>query len=127
MIRGVDVTTYCCNSLLAVHFSIFLISVSIMFTTTKTKVHNLVFNHVMCFSMFFVVYAWMFRIDKTSFSGATDLKDILYFTSSTHSTTGYGDISAASKSAKMVVVLHQICVILLAAQMFWCYSCKDAF
>jgi hypothetical protein len=56
-----------------------------------------------CFS---VLYLYLVRQDENAFSSELDLGDALYFSIVTMTTTGYGDISPKSGSARFVVCLQ---------------------
>jgi len=53
-----------------------------------------------------------------------ELVDVIYFTTTTHSSTGYGDYTAKSKIAKLCVSLHHISLILMSVQLFYCVFCR---
>lgn len=56
-----------------------------------------------CFS---VIYVYLVRRDANAFSAELNLGDALYFSFVSMTTTGYGDISPRSGSAKFVVCLQ---------------------
>lgn len=88
------------------------------------KVLNLLINHLFCIVVFFSLYAYLFTSDKKNFNTAENMHDILYFTSSTHSTCGFGDIVPTSSLAKTVVMCHHAVIVLLTIQMFYCFLCN---
>ncbi len=58
--------------------------------------------------LFAAVYYVMERATPTSFSHHLTRTDSLYFTVTTFSTVGYGDITAASQTARLVVTVQMI-------------------
>lgn len=59
----------------------------------------------------------MFKRNKNNFSGANNLYDIWYFTTTTHATIGYGDIVPNTTVMKMIVSFHHILLISIAVQL----------
>lgn len=87
---------------------------------------NLLKIHVMIFATFFVINLFMMDDPYTHFDFSTIVKgvkkvrlnkivDAMYITSTTHTSTGYGDISPKSTRAKILAVLHQGCVFIFTA------------
>lgn len=92
---------------------------------SNPRLKSLVMNHILCIFGFFFLYSLLFWNNKENFTKAKNIQDILYFTTSTHSSTGYGDITATTTLSKMVTVLHHFTIIILTVQFFWCFLCKN--
>jgi voltage-gated potassium channel len=75
---------------------------------------NLLLNIFVCFLFYFCVYAVLYTRNPANFSGAHSYIDILYFTISTQTSIGFGDITPTTDISKLVVSSHQIVIILLA-------------
>ena len=58
--------------------------------------------------LFAATYFLMARTTPASFSDHLTRTDALYFTVTTFSTVGYGDITAVSESARLVVIVQMI-------------------
>ena len=77
--------------------------------------------HALIFVVFCVINLFMLQDPQTHFTiSKYDLRqptwvNAIYITSTTHTSTGYGDISPKSLMAKMYAVCHQTCVFLLMA------------
>lgn len=83
------------------------------------ELKNSLFNHVMAIIVFFGIYYWLYTSDNNHFSAAKKPLDIWYFTTTTHSTSGYGDITPTSDTAKIFVSMHHCVIIALAIQLLF--------
>jgi len=92
--------------------------------TENPKLKSLFINHLVCGFTFFLIYFSLFTHDKNNFKSANNIHDILYFTSSTHSSTGYGDVTAKSTLARTVVIAHHLCIVALMVELFYCFLCN---
>lgn len=79
-----------------------------------TKVLNLVFNNIVALFVFSLIYCMLFALDKENFKGAQSFLDLLYFTTTTQSTIGYGDITPSTPIAKTFVMIHHLVVLAIA-------------
>ena len=77
---------------------------------------NLVFNNIILLIVFFIIYSVLYYINKNNFKGANDYFDLFYFTTTTQSSTGYGDIVPNTRIAKMTTSIHHIFVIFIFSQ-----------
>ncbi len=87
-------------------------------------VKNLMYNHLGVLVVFLVLYSILFYSNRDKHFGKGDsapknLIDILYFTTTTQSTTGYGDITVKSSLGRLINSAHHICVILLGIQLIF--------
>ena len=78
------------------------------------------FKHLLVIFIFTIIYQKFAKIygtkeDKENFE---NFENTLYFTTVTHFTIGYGDISPKSKMLKRLVILHIIVAFLLATSVF---------
>lgn len=87
------------------------------------KIANLFLTHITIITIFFITYYTLSK-DITNFSGMNDSVDVLYFTLGTHSTIGFGDITPQTRKAKLFVILHTICIILLMIDMYYMFLKK---
>lgn len=78
------------------------------------KVLNLVFNNVIALFVFSLIYSMLFTLNKDNFKGAQSFLDIIYFTTTTQSTIGYGDITPNTQIAKSIVMIHHLVVLAIA-------------
>lgn len=78
-------------------------------------VFDLVVNNLILIMVFFVIYSFLYKIDKNNFKGANGYLDLFYLTTSTQSSIGYGDVSPNSTIAKLVASIHHICLIFVMA------------
>jgi len=83
------------------------------------EVTNVVINHVIAIIIFFVIYSILFTMNKKNFEAAHGYLDMLYFTTTTQSSTGYGDIVPTTTLAKITVMMHQIVVIFIISQFIY--------
>lgn len=67
---------------------------------------NITAAYILAAFCFSVLYVYLARHDENAFSSHLDLGDALYFSIVTMTTTGYGDISPKSGSAKFLVCLQ---------------------
>lgn len=71
------------------------------------------------FITFFFIYWVLFKLDKEEHFtfdktyNMTSFVDVMYFTITTQSTIGYGDISPRSKVAKIIMMIHIAATIIL--------------
>lgn len=91
-----------------------------MFIINST-IQNYLLNHVFAIIIFISLYSIAFYNDKTSFNGAKNYLDIIYFTTTTHSSAGYGDITANTPYTKIIVIFHQLIMILLSIQFLYVF------
>lgn len=74
-------------------------------------------NIIITLVMMFIIYSLFFSYNKNHFNGAEDLYDIWYFTTTTHSTCGYGDITPKTKLMKLIVSCHQMLVVIMTIEL----------
>jgi hypothetical protein len=71
------------------------------------------------FLLFFCIYWLLFKLNREehfTFDKSYNMVsviDVMYFTITTQSTVGYGDISPRSKLAKIVMMIHIVSTIIL--------------
>jgi len=88
----------------------------------NTDLHNVLINHIITIIVFFAIYNVLQSYDKSCFSGTNGCWiDMLYFTTTTHSTTGYGDIVPTNKLSKIVVSIHQLIIIALMMELIFIF------
>jgi heme A synthase len=75
--------------------------------------YDMLYCHLLLVVLFFIFYCALWNYDNNNFKNATCYSDLLYFTTTTQSSTGYGDIVPNTFIAKMTVVLQQIACIFL--------------
>lgn len=78
------------------------------------EIINLLLNNFICLIFYFVLYAMLYKQSPSNFKSANSYLDIFYFTTTTQSTIGYGDITPASDIAKIIVCTHHVAIILIA-------------
>lgn len=76
------------------------------------KIKNAVFILIIIIVIYVVIYATLFYINKNHFQGIHTFIDILYFTTTTQSTLGYGDMTAKSQLAKFIVICQSMTILL---------------
>jgi hypothetical protein len=82
----------------------------------ESFVDKLLNNHLLIgtltiFLVSLVVYLALFHADKNNFNGMNTTLDVLYFTSTTHASVGYGDITPKSDIAKIIALMHHFFLI----------------
>jgi|694.fasta_scaffold70316_2 hypothetical protein len=87
----------------------------------NNSIENALINHIAILFIFIVIHSISFYIDNTSFNGAKNYLDIAYFTTSTHSSVGYGDITANKYHAKITVMCHHIMMVFLSIQLLYAF------
>jgi len=85
------------------------------------EIQSWLLNIVVVTVLFFVVYCVLYKVNPSNFANATSLVDVWYFTMSTQSTVGYGDIVPTSKLAKILVTVHQFLIVCLAIQFIFVF------
>ena len=95
----------------------------------NTDIQTLAINHILVIVIFALIYYYHYNTNSkehfTLSSGEEmSLIDIPYFTLTTHTTIGYGDILPKSKQMKFCVILHQIAMLLLGIQIVYCFTCE---
>jgi len=65
---------------------------------------SLIKLHAVIFSIFTLIYS---LVDFRKHFGA-DPKDVLYFSTTVHSTVGFGDITPKTPTAKTLVTMHMV-------------------
>ena len=92
----------------------------------NNRIENLLINHIIVIAVFFTIYFCHYKYDKQKHFIVTNNEttldnwvDILYFTTTTHTTVGFGDIIPKSKQMKLFVILHHIIIVLLVVQLFY--------
>ena len=83
----------------------------------KDNVKLSILNIFISFIIMFTIYSLFFLYNKNNFKGAEDLVDIWYFTTTTHSTTGYGDILPNTKIMKLIVSIHQMLILFMTLEL----------
>lgn len=78
---------------------------------------------IIVYSIIAIIYGFIYFFIKgnNNFNGLTEystLIDCLYFSFTTTSTVGYGDISPKSQIAKIIVITHQI---ILLSEIFYIF------
>jgi hypothetical protein len=66
---------------------------------------------------FAIIYFILIRNDLNSFNGLDENSsfiDVLYFTTTTQTTIGYGDITPKSKLARSIVIVQQLLIVVAA-------------
>ena len=76
---------------------------------------DLVYNNIILIIIFFIIYSFLFTINKNNFVGANNYIDILYFTTATQSSIGYGDITPKTSICKLTASFHHLLVIFITA------------
>jgi hypothetical protein len=69
--------------------------------------------------IFFLIVYSNIDIVKSNGEKVEDFVDTLYFTTTTHSTVGYGDMGPKNKTARMWIILHHFIVIFIASGLFF--------
>jgi hypothetical protein len=82
-------------------------------TISDNHVKNLLINHIVIIILFTIIYIKIYEDDKKSFYNMIDLGEdkiinFFYFSITTHTSVGYGDIIPLTRKAKIAVTLHQI-------------------
>ncbi len=80
---------------------------------------DVVLTNMILIVAFFVIHSILYYIDNSNYNGVKDYIDIFYFTTTTQSTTGYGDITPNSRTTKLVVALQHILIIVVAAEFIY--------
>lgn len=91
---------------------------------SNPKLRSLLINHMFCVIIFSSIYIMLFLKDKKCFKNAKNIQDILYFTTTTHSSVGYGDIFPVSPMAKTAVMAHHVTMVILTIELFYCFFCS---
>lgn len=65
-----------------------------------------------------ILYTTLFYIDKNNFRGAHTFVDVLYFTITTQTTVGYGDITPKSQLAKFAVICQCLTSLLFVLYLY---------
>jgi len=90
---------------------------------TDNKINNLLINHSIIIMLFFSIYSYHYIKGKDEhFTYPHDIHnlwDIFYYTMTTHSTTGYGDISPKSTQMRIVTSIHMLCVVILSIHLYY--------
>ncbi len=81
------------------------------FTTTQ----NILIHVFFCWAIFFTIYMTLYKINPENFAAARSNSDILYFSFTTQSTIGNGDIIPTTTISRLMVSLHCIFLIVIAA------------
>jgi hypothetical protein len=70
----------------------------------------LVLYHIIIYIIFSLIYI---QLDETHFIGVKkkSIHDKLYFSATTHTTVGYGDISPKSRLCRNITMLHSFLVL----------------
>jgi hypothetical protein len=89
----------------------------------NNKIKNLLLNYIFCIILFSLIYSYLFHLNKNHFNGAEDYQDIIYFTTTTQASIGYGDITPKSKLCKWIVIMQHISITLLIIHVFYCFLC----
>ena len=77
---------------------------------------DLVYSNMILLVTFFIIYSLLYTIDNNNFKNANDYIDIFYFTTTTQSSVGYGDITPTSRIAKMCVSTHHVLLLFIISQ-----------
>ena len=88
-----------------------------MFSTNPT-VNNLLLNNLFVLLVFYFVYYSMDAVDPNCFGEPLGPGTAFYFTLTTHSTVGYGDIGPKTGKAKLAVTIHLLCILLLGVNFY---------
>jgi len=91
-----------------------------MFLINST-IQNALINNIIVIFIFIIINSIFFHNDNTSFNGAKNYLDIIYFTTNTHSTIGYGDITPNKYNTKITSICHHIIIILLNIQLLFLF------
>ena len=83
------------------------------------EITNVVLNHIIAIIVFFVIYSILYAINKKNFQAAKGYLDMFYFTTTTQSSTGYGDIVPTTNVAKITVSIHHIVILLIMSQFIY--------
>jgi hypothetical protein len=96
--------------------------------TFNLKTQTLVYNHLIVLIFFFILNLYHFYISKeehyTSSAPVETPLDIAYYTMTTHSTVGSGDIVPKSQRMKFITMIHQLLTVMLTIQLVYCFTCN---
>jgi high-affinity Fe2+/Pb2+ permease len=92
----------------------------------NNNVYNLLINHLIVFLVFVCLHMTVHHFDKNAYNNANDLLDFSYFTMTTQSTSGFGDITPKTRTAKIVTMLHQMCIIFMSINFIYLVSVYSA-
>jgi hypothetical protein len=97
-----------------------------MFKFNK-NIELLAYNHLLVITFFLAVNFYFYYFNKEEhYTGTIETPlDVLYFTTTTHSSTGYGDILPKSQLARFFVTLHQLAMTALMIQIIYCFTCTS--
>jgi len=76
------------------------------------KIETAVLILLIIIVVYTTLYATLFYINKNNFRGVHTFIDIVYFTTTTQSTLGYGDMTAKSQLAKFIVICQTLTILL---------------
>ena len=83
------------------------------------KINNQLINNLFIILLFFIIHSVVNFYDKDAYIGIENSQDIMYFTLTTHTTCGFGDIVPKSKIAKFILMCHFIIMILLGLSLYF--------
>ena len=86
------------------------------------NIKSLLGNLFACMMIMFTIYLIFFKINKEHFNGAETALDIWYFTTTTQSSTGYGDITPKTQLMKFITSIHHIFAILITLQFVYHFA-----
>jgi hypothetical protein len=84
-----------------------------------TLASDLVVYNITLIVIFFGIYSYLYTINKNNFKGAHNYIDILFLTTSTQSSIGYGDVAPNSNIAKLISSLHHILILFVMAHFIY--------
>lgn len=67
-------------------------------------------HHIILIIIFSLIYQGLSIIDPRSFTKVLSLFDSLYFSITTQTTVGYGDITPNTMFARLTTMIHMICM-----------------
>jgi voltage-gated potassium channel Kch len=67
-------------------------------------------HHIILIIIFSLIYQGLSIIDPRSFTKVLSLFDSLYFSITTQTTVGYGDITPNTIIARLTTMIHMICM-----------------
>ena len=80
---------------------------------------NLLLNNLVTILLFYVIYVITSNLNPANYTIPLDPFNALYFTVTTHSTVGYGDIGPKTSLGKAIVCSHLICILLLSLNFYY--------
>jgi len=79
------------------------------------KIYNrslsFIINHLIAIFIFTIAYYYISMYDSNAFTHNLSIFDALYYSTTTQSTIGYGDISPRSIQAKTIAILQMFSVV----------------